>query len=50
MHDKELIQKTIKLEQETIDKINEMRKETQRDFAKQVRFMLSEYIRIKENK
>ena len=46
----ETTQKTIKLENDLIEKINELRKGTERDFSKQVKFMLREYIRIKESK
>ena len=43
------ITKTIKMEKDLIDKINAMGKKTERDFSSQVRFMLKEYIKIKEN-
>lgn len=43
------ITKTIRLEKDLHDKIIEMGKANERDFSSQLRFMLKEYIRIKEN-
>ncbi len=43
------ITKTLRFEPELVEKIQEMAKRSQRDFTKQVRFMLLEYIRIKES-
>ncbi len=41
-------QKTIRMENELIKKIDELRKGTERSFAQQVKYMLKEYIKIKE--
>lgn len=43
------IKKTINFEEELVAQIEKMAKETERDFSGQVRWMLKEYIRIKEN-
>ena len=45
---KEVIIKTIRLEKDLAEKIQKMAENGQRDFTKQVRFMLLEYIRLKE--
>lgn len=45
---KETIVKSIRLEKELAEKVQKMAEQGQRDFTKQVRFMLLEYIRIKE--
>ncbi len=45
---KETIVKSIRFEKELAEKIQKMAEQGQRDFTKQVRFMLLEYIRIKE--
>lgn len=45
---KETIVKSIRFERELAEKIQRMAEQGQRDFTKQVRFMLLEYIRIKE--
>lgn len=42
------ILKSIRLDPWLCEKIQEMADESQRDFTKQVRFMLKEYIKIKE--
>lgn len=44
------VKKTMLFEKSLHDKIQEMAKENQRDFTKQVKFMLLEYIKMKENK
>lgn len=49
VYDNETQQKTIRMEKELIEKIEEMRKGTERDFSKQVKFMLKNYIEIIEN-
>ena len=46
----ETIIKTIRFDKSLAEKIQEMANQNQRDFAKQVRFMITEYIRMKENK
>lgn len=43
-------QKTIRMEKDLIDKIDELRKGTERDFSKQVKFMLRKYIEFTEKK
>ena len=48
MEDK--IKKTIIFENELHDKIVKMAEENERDFSKQVKFMLREYIKLKESK
>ena len=47
---KETRTKTLRFELELINKIEKLAEENQRDFTKQVRFMLIEYIKIRENK
>ena len=49
-YNKETIVKSIRLEKELAEKIQKMADESQRDFTKQIRFMLLEYIRLKEGK
>ena len=44
------VKKTMLFEKSLHDKIQEMAKEKQRDITKQVKFMLLEYIKMKENK
>lgn len=46
---KELVLKTIRFEPQTIEKINKMAEESERNFTEQVRFIIKEYIRMKEN-
>ena len=46
----ETTSKSIRFENELIEKIEEMGREAERDFSSQVRFMLKEYIRMKENR
>lgn len=48
--EKDTITKTLRLEKDLCEKIQNMANESQRDFTKQVRFMLTEYIKMKENK
>ncbi|MGN0150213.1 MAG: hypothetical protein ACI4C7_08210 [Clostridia bacterium] len=48
MQDKETQSKTIRMEKELIDKIDEMREGTERNFSKQVQWMLKQYINIIE--
>lgn len=45
---KETIVKSIRFEKDLAEKVQKMAEQGQRDFTKQVRFMLLEYIRIKE--
>lgn len=45
-----IVKKTINFDEEMIQKIEEMAKESEREFSGQVRFMLKEYIRIKEER
>lgn len=45
---KEKITKTIRLEQDIIDEIEKLAKESERDFSKQVKFMLKKYIEIQK--
>ncbi len=47
---KETITKTLRFETELHDKIQKLADENQRDFTKQVKFMIKEYIRITEKK
>ena len=49
-YNKETIVKSIRLEKELAEKIQKMADESQKDFTKQIRFMLLEYIRLKEGK
>jgi len=46
---KETIVKSIRFEKDLAEKIQKMAEQGQRDFTKQVRFMLLEYIRMKES-
>ena len=46
----ETMVKSIRLDTELCEKIQKMADQNQRDFTKQVRFMLMEYIRIREQK
>lgn len=42
--------KTINFEEELVAQIEKLAKETERDFSGQVRWMLKEYIRMKEDR
>lgn len=42
------VKKTILFEKDLYQKVQAMADENQRDFSKQVRYMLMEYIRLKE--
>lgn len=42
--------KTIRISKVLVSKIEELAKESERDFSSQVRFILKEYIRQKETK
>lgn len=44
----ESFRKTIIFDEELIQKIEKMAKESERDFSGQVRFIIKEYIRMKE--
>ena len=46
----EKVTKGIRFEKELVEKIEEMGKESERDFSSQVRFMLKEYIKLKEKR
>ncbi len=46
----ESMKKTIIFEMDLIEKIEKLAKETERDFSGQVRWMLKEYIRMKEDR
>lgn len=46
----ESMKKTIIFEMDLIEKIEKLAKETERDFSGQVRWMLKEYIRMKEER
>lgn len=46
----EVTQKTIKIEKTLLESIEKLAKESERDFSSQVRFMLKEYLRIKESR
>lgn len=43
------ITKTIRFEKDLHDKIEQIANQAERDFSAQVRFMLKEYLKIKEN-
>ena len=47
---KETITKTIRFDKETIEKIEKLAEDSERDFSGQVRFMCKEYMRLKERK
>lgn len=49
MQDNETQSKTIRMENSLIEKIEEMRKGTERNFSQQVKFMLKKYIEFTEN-
>lgn len=42
--------KTIRFENDLLKNIEKLANESERDFSGQVRFMLKEYLKIKENK
>lgn len=44
----EIIKKTINFEKDIAKKIEEMGRESERDFSGQVRWIIKEYIRLKE--
>lgn len=46
----ETTQKTMRLENELIGKIEKLAKENQRDFTKQVKYMLYKYLELIEKK
>lgn len=48
MQDKETQSKTIRMEEDLIKKIDKMREGTERNFSKQVQWMLKQYIAIIE--
>lgn len=50
MYEKNYPQKSIRFEPELIKKIEELAAESERDFSKQVKFMLKKYIEIIETK
>jgi len=50
MNDNETQQKTIRFEKEIIEKIDELRKGTERNFSQQVKFMIKKYLEIIEQK
>ena len=50
MEKKDTTVKTIRLDNESIDKIQKLANENERDFSSQVQYMLKEYIRIREGK
>lgn len=49
LQDTETQSKTIRMETTLIEKIEEMRKGTERNFSQQVKFMLRKYIEFTEN-
>lgn len=50
MQNKETQTKTLRMQMDLINKIEKMAEESERDFTKQVIFMLKEYIKLKESK
>ena len=46
----EIRSKTIRCPVRLIEKIEEMAKQNQRDFSKQIRFMCEEYLKMKETR
>jgi len=46
--DQNTVIKTIRMDEKTIEKIQKLADENERDFSSQVRFILKEYIRQKE--
>ena len=53
MQDNEIqptVLKTIRMDAELIEKINELKKGTERNFSQQIKFMLKKYIEIIETK
>lgn len=47
-YEQETVIKTIRMDEKTIEKIQKLADENERDFSSQVRFILKEYIRQKE--
>jgi len=45
---KETIPKTIRFEKEMLEKIEELAEESERDFSKQIKYMLKKYIQMIE--
>lgn len=45
---KDQVKKTMLFEKDLYEKVQAMAEDNQRDFSKQVRYMLIEYIRLKE--
>ena len=46
--DTDTIQKTLRIPKPIVEEIEAMARDSERDFSKQVNFMLKEYIRIKK--
>jgi len=50
VYDNDTQQKTIRFEKDLIEQIENLAKGTERDFSKQVKFMLRQYIKITQEK
>lgn len=46
MEQEEIITKTIRLEKSLVEKIEKLAKENERDFSKQMKYMLKKYLEI----
>ena len=45
-----LVKKTIIFDEETANKIEQLARENQRDFSKQIRFIIDEYLKLIQKK
>ena len=50
IYEKNYPQKSIRFEPELIEKIEKLAEESERDFSKQVKYMLKKYLEMIENK
>ena len=46
----EMVKKTINFDIDMVKKIEELAKEAERDFSGEIRFIIKEYLRVKEGK
>lgn len=46
----QLITKTIRMDKDLVDRIQKMANDHDRNFSQQLRFMIKEYLRIKDSK
>lgn len=46
----EMVKKTINFDVDMVKKIEELAKEAERDFSGEIRFIIKEYLRVKESR